>query len=214
MEVKFDLHIHSKYSHDSKIKIEAILRRAKLIGLDGIAITDHDSFEGAEIAEKIAKKNFPDLFVIKGEEISTDAGDIIGLFLNKQIKPGKILDILRQIKKQNGIIVLPHPALYHIIENDLVKKIDAVEVFNGRVGAEANKMALELAKKYKKSIVGGSDAHLAFEIGNGQTILSVKEINERSIRKSLRKGRVYGKKMNLAKKGTIFLIKLWRRYVG
>ena len=37
-----DLHMHTIYSYDGTATVPAVLRRAHEIGLDVIAITDHD----------------------------------------------------------------------------------------------------------------------------------------------------------------------------
>jgi predicted metal-dependent phosphoesterase TrpH len=49
-----DLHIHSIYSYDGTASVHAILRRARQIGLDVIAITDHDEINGSLKALELA----------------------------------------------------------------------------------------------------------------------------------------------------------------
>jgi len=44
--VKFDLHIHSKYSQDGILEPKAIVDIAASKGLKGIAITDHNTIKG------------------------------------------------------------------------------------------------------------------------------------------------------------------------
>jgi len=43
--MKYDLHIHSKYSSDGVLGLEKIVKIAMKRGLDGIAITDHDTIK-------------------------------------------------------------------------------------------------------------------------------------------------------------------------
>ncbi len=80
----FDLHIHSKYSHDSYLSPPQIIKIAEKRGLDGIAITDHNTLKGGIETSKINNKD--DFIVIVGSEIKTEYGDVIGLFLNEEIK--------------------------------------------------------------------------------------------------------------------------------
>ena len=166
---KFDLHVHSFYSKDSIINPEKAISTAKKKGLSGIAITDHNTIRGGIETKKKCEDNF---IVIVGSEITTDQGDIIGLFLNKEVKSHYYSDVIDEIKDQGGLVVLPHP--YRIktnINKDLINKVDAIEIFNARTNSEKNKKAKILAKEYYKSMVMGSDAHLYGEIGMARTLL-------------------------------------------
>jgi len=82
-----DLHIHSKYSYDSLMDPKTILKVAKRVKLDAIAITDHNTIAGAVAARKICEKGS---ITVVGSEISTDSGDVIGIFLNEEIKSRSI----------------------------------------------------------------------------------------------------------------------------
>jgi predicted metal-dependent phosphoesterase TrpH len=46
--------LHTIYSYDGTATVAAVLRRAKEIGLDVIAITDHDEIAGRQEAMKLA----------------------------------------------------------------------------------------------------------------------------------------------------------------
>lgn len=168
MVSKIDLHIHSKYSFDSFLDPYTILKIAKKIKLNGIAITDHNTIKGGLEVNKINRDN--DFLVIIGSEINTEVGDIIGLFLSEEVKSRKSEEVIDEIKKQGGLVILPHPFKYHKNINIVLKKMDAVEGFNSRVNKKNNIMAQQLAIKNKISMVAGSDAHLSSEIGLGRTI--------------------------------------------
>ena len=87
LTLKLDLHIHSKYSFDSLLTVEKIIKTAEKKKMDGIAICDHDSLKGGLMAKKVKT----DLIVIPGEEIKTDFGEIIGYFLNEEIKSNNFI---------------------------------------------------------------------------------------------------------------------------
>ena len=70
--LKMDSHIHSKYSPDSKSKIENIIKIAKNRNIDIIGISDHNTVEGSEIAQKLTKND--DIFVMPSIEISSLEG--------------------------------------------------------------------------------------------------------------------------------------------
>ena len=209
MKLKADLHIHSKYSFDSKSKLKKILKVAKKKQIDIVAITDHEEFIGGEELSKLSKN----LIVICGEEIDTEYGDIIGLFLTKKIKTKKFSEVVKEIKKQKGIVVIPHPSIHHILTEEVLKSIDVIEVFNARVGNSGNSMAKALSEKIKKPGIAGSDAHFLFEIGSGITIINSKSRNLEDIKEALIKGKIelVCKRSSKIKRGWSKLLKLWRK---
>ena len=77
--MRLDLHVHSEYSPDSHSSIEAILKQAQEVGLDGIAITDHNSVLSFSVASKLAEELGLDLIIVPGAEISTREGHLIAL---------------------------------------------------------------------------------------------------------------------------------------
>jgi len=167
--MKFDLHIHSKYSYDSLLSPERIIKVAKRKGLHGVAITDHNTIKGGIEALKINEDE--DFQVIVGAEIRTEYGDIIGLFLEDKIATNKFEEVIEEIKSQGGLSVLAHPYRQYKFPEEIIDKVDLVEVFNARSKKRDNRRALHLAAKYNKPVIAGSDAHLPFEIGRGSTIV-------------------------------------------
>lgn len=140
-------------------------------GLGGIAVTDHNTIKGG--VETLKINNNDDFTVIVGSEIKTEYGDVIGLFLNKEIKSRMFMQVTEEIKDQGGLVVLAHPFRKGInFPTDLLKHIEFIEAFNARSSGSTNVMAQELAKKFKKKITAGSDAHSGFEIGRGRTMVS------------------------------------------
>lgn len=169
-----DLHIHSKYSFDSFSEPNRIICAAKRKGLNGIAITDHNTIKGGIETRKINQdQNF---LVIVGCEISTDIGDIIGLFLTEEIKSRNSMEVIEEIHHQGGIAVLPHPYKGHKLNDEVIKEIDVVEGFNARTSEEDNSKAIKLAEQYNKPVVAGSDAHFYCEIGASKIVLNSNEV--------------------------------------
>ena len=168
--MKFDLHIHSKYSYDSFLSPERIIRIARKKGLDGIAVTDHNTIKGGVETSDINKGD--DFIVIVGSEMRTEYGDIIGLFLNEEIRSQIFMEVVEEIRDQDGLVVLAHPFRKGIFPTDLLKYIDLIEGFNARSPEGLNRKAEELAGSHGMSMIAGSDAHLWFEIGRGRTIVN------------------------------------------
>jgi len=181
--MEIDLHCHTKYSYDSNSKIEDLIIQAKKRGLDGIAITDHENNNGWKEALELGKKH--NFLIILGEEIKTTKGDVLGLFINQQVNGYKKDPrfVMEEIKKQGGLVVIPHP--FHYGENfkdnleNYLDLIDAIEVFNARKPfSNPDKMALEFAKKNNLGMTAGSDSHYYKGVGYAHTEADVNNLEE------------------------------------
>lgn len=191
IKMEFDLHIHSKYSYDSLLKPKKILKIAKKKNLAGIAITDHNTIKGGLECLFIAKSNNSNMYVIVGSEIKTDKGEIIGLFLNEEIKCNEFYEVLDAIRNQDGIIILPHPfRKQKSIKEDVFKNVNLIEGLNSRTKKELNNKAQILCKKTGLNMVAGSDAHIAMEIGRARTIFPDNLYSLEDVRKALLNGKV------------------------
>lgn len=179
--MKFDLHIHSKYSYDSFLRPERIIKIAKKRRLGGVVVTDHGTIKGGIVALKVNKDK--DFQVIVGAEMKTEYGDIVGLFLNEEIRTRRFEEVIEEIKSQGGLSVLAHPYRQYENPEEIVDRVDFVEAFNARSRKKDNERAYELAKKFKKPVTAGSDAHLGFEIGRGRTVVNSE------VKEALKKGK-------------------------
>jgi predicted metal-dependent phosphoesterase TrpH len=153
--------------------IEAARRR----GLDGIAITDHDTVQGALAARKANRH--PDFLVIPGIEVKTDRGDVIGLFIEREISSRRFGDVLCEIHRQGGLVYLPHPMRTFGASGTLdvfrdFPDIDLWEMYNGRYEAKDFAASQEVFGTLGiRSSLCGSDAHAPWEIGAFRTVLPV-----------------------------------------
>src|SRR5215475_13557637 len=103
-----DIHIHSIYSYDATTTVRGVLKQAASVGLDVIAITDHNDIRGAFDARELASQY--NLEVITGVEVSTLDGHLLGLFIDKIPPRGLSLeDTLKVIGDWGGIAIAPHP---------------------------------------------------------------------------------------------------------
>ena len=169
VQMKIDFHIHTCYSYDSLMKPEKILYVAKKRGLNGIVVCDHNTIKGGLEVNKINRDE--DFWVIIGAEISTNAGDLTGLFLHKEIESRDFHDVVKEIRSQNGKVLLNHPYKAHDLSKIDLSKIDFIEGYNSRLSKVDNEKAIKLAKENNIPIVAGSDAHLYSEIANCYSII-------------------------------------------
>lgn len=171
-ERKTGFHIHTYYSSDSIMKPGDIVDICAGMGYETIIITDHNEIKGAEQAREYSIEKYNGkIEVIIGEEVKTDIGDIIGFPLSKRIEKGAFEDVVKEMKRQNAYICIPHPYLEHNLQkihnDEILKSIDFVEVLNCRVlNGKLNEYAGEYSIKYGIKRIIGSDAHLESELGN------------------------------------------------
>ena len=213
--VKFDLHIHSSYSSEGLMDTKTLIKVAIRRGLNGIAITDHNTIKGGLKAKEYETKNFK---VIIGSEIMTNKGEVIGLCLSEEIRSKDMIEVISEIKAQNGIVVIPHPfdkmrqSALHPTDEE-VHLIDCIEGFNSRcIFQKYNEKAIEYANKYRLPIVAGSDAHFANEIGNAGIITESEDLQEAIMKNNIE---IFGKRSMLVNHAFTKGLKKWRkiRYV-
>lgn len=173
---KVDLHTHSIASPDGGLSLHDyrhMLHRGKL---DAIAITDHNTISFAQVAQaKLGEK-----VIIVGEEITTQQGEIIGLYLEEAIPAGLTLEeAVAAIRKQNGLVYVPHP--FETVRQGIKKRdldeiantVDVVEIFNGRaIFQNKSKQAMDWTAEHAKVGATSSDAH--GKIGWGRTCSRLK----------------------------------------
>ena len=212
--MKIDLHVHSCYSDDANNSVEELIKTAVKKGLDGIAITDHNSTEGGLKGFGIAKK-MKDFAVIPGIEISSADGHIIGLNVKENI-PKKLTaeETVERINSFGGIPVLPHP--YRMLSGlgeKNIKGFSGVEVFNSKSPVWENKKAEKLAEKMGAGETGGSDAHSLNEIGYGVTEFNVNSFRIDDLLQEIGKKRTKGYGVLTPKKivlrGHVKSLRLW-----
>jgi glycosyltransferase involved in cell wall biosynthesis len=169
--VHVDLHMHTDHSPDCATPVDTLLETAKKVGLDAIAITDHNEVSGALEARERANG----IKVIVAEEVKTaDQGEVIGLFIEEKIPRGMTLqETIAEIRRQGGLVYVPHPfdRMHSVPDYEnllaVVDDVDAMEVFNPRVAFSAfNEEAARFAAKYRIVAGAGSDSHVAQGLGS------------------------------------------------
>jgi len=166
---RVELHTHTEWSKDCMVRFDTIQQICERQGIDRIAITDHNTADGALRMARLAPER-----VIVGEEIMTTQGELLGYFLHESIPPGLTpKETIRRLRDQGALISVSHPFdrlrkgaweeadLRHIID-----QVDAIEVFNARCLFPAdNQRAAAFAAEHGVCGTAGSDAHSHVEYG-------------------------------------------------
>ena len=165
--MRVDLHLHSHFSHDGQSSLDELIQRCAECGLDRIALTDHNTVEGAPALAKMAP-----VLAIVGEEAKTREGEVIGLFITGRIPPylppEEAMDLIHGM---GGLTYMPHPLdrnRAHFRGERLVEladRIDIIETYNAWCEPASNQAAARFAAELGKVSATGSDAHSARELG-------------------------------------------------
>jgi hypothetical protein len=175
---RVDLHCHTSASFDGVADPAALMVRAPARGLTHVAVTDHDSLEGAHRAGATAPIG---LTVLIGCEVNTPEGDLVFVFLERPLARGlSARAAIEAGRKQGALVGIPHPfdrsrrsLLLDPANARLVDLVDWIEVWNGRVArGAANERAAELARRIGSPAIAVSDAHALVEMGTAWTTMT------------------------------------------
>ena len=177
--MRIDLHIHtSPRSSCSYLGLSELIQEAKRLKLDGICLTEHQVVWTCEEAVKLAQEG--DIKVFRGNEFTTNQGDILVFGFDKDIKELLTIQQLHdEVKKADGFMIAAHPfrgfktfgigQLQMTVEQACQRKmfefVDAIEIGNGKLTDDENDMARKVAEKLGLPGTGGSDAHRVDEVG-------------------------------------------------
>ena len=174
-----DTHCHTKYSYDNWLEPLALIRRAKALGLDGVVITEHYSYEASAPVEAIARDE--GLLLLRGVEISTDRGHLLAYGVEDdswniwgQDNWLPMAAVIERVVELGGICVPAHPfrevGVCCLLEGLLdVTGIDAVETHNGNNQEADNELAICAAVHMALPGLGGSDCHKVAAVGRCAT---------------------------------------------
>lgn len=164
-----DLHSHTRFSPDSRAEPRALVGIARRIGLNGIAITDHNAVGGIHEAEDAADG----ILVIPAVEVSSLDGHILALGV-REVVPRDLpaRDTVERIVALGGVPVAAHPYRFWSGLGEDVVRATAFRVHetrNGRTLRRGNAQASALARELGAGEIGGSDAHFLDEVARAVT---------------------------------------------
>lgn len=201
--MRIDLHIHTTpRSPCSHLGLSELVQETRRLKLDGICLTEHQVVWIPEEAVKLTEEG--GIKVFRGNEFTTNQGDILVFGFDKDIKELLIIQELRdEVKGTGGFMIAAHPfrgfktfgigQLHMTVEQACRRKVfefvDAIEIGNGKLSDDENEMARKVAEKLGLPGTGGSDAHRVDEIGKWITVFEKVIQSEQELVEELQAGR-------------------------
>ena len=190
-----ELHAHSAASYDGRDPVELLLEQAAAVGLDAIAVTDHDeiaaSLEAVELAPEYGLVGIP------GMEVSTADGHVLSLGVEELVPEGMPFEgTLSYIRERGGLAVVPppfqesrHGVLANVSKAQLATA-DAIEAYNSRLFiGYSNRQARRFAQQRDLPMTAGSDAHICEMVGQSVTLVDADEPTADGILDAIQDGR-------------------------
>ncbi|HSX05850.1 MAG TPA: PHP domain-containing protein [Candidatus Saccharimonadales bacterium] len=184
---RIDLHTHSVASPDGNLTArdyQAMLASGRL---NYIAITDHNRIDFALRLQ--AELGNLGTHIIVGEEITTQDGEIIGLYLRQAVPAGlSAAETARRIHQQGGLVYVPHPfetvrkGISLASLDAIADLVDIIETYNGRNLQNRAATAQTWAAAHHKPGAASSDAHGKRGWGKTATVLPKKPSHENLVK--------------------------------
>lgn len=191
--MRIDLHNHTTYSPDSSSTVDEVIASALKNGLDGIAVTDHNSIKGSEKALAIAGGR---LVIVTGSEVSTADGHLLCLGIREDIPKGlPMAETVERVIALGGVAVPSHPFRLGTGAGQAVLrtlKVPAIETVNGRNLNSRNRRAERYALDAGIGSTGGSDSHGPAEVGRAFTLLEGNGLGQDDILDAIAGGKCSG----------------------
>jgi len=198
-----DLHLHtSPASPCASSSVDAMIKEAKRIGLDGICLSDHNYVWSPDVVRDLRKKH--DFLVLRANEIVTEQGDMLVYGFYEDVQGIiKLAELKKRVAAVGGFVVAAHPfrgfltfgaddvglTTEKAMAREMFKWVDGVETLNGKVTATENGLAQNVAKGLALTATGGSDAHDISTVGTYATTFEHEINSEEGLLSALKEGK-------------------------
>jgi predicted metal-dependent phosphoesterase TrpH len=189
-----ELHAHSALSYDGRDPVELLLAQAQAVGLDALAVTDHDEIDASLRAAELADDY--GLVGIPGMEVTSADGHVLAIGVDSAVPAGlPFSDTLTEIRDRGGIAIVPHPfqssrsGVAPNVSRAELASADAIEVYNSRLlTGRANRKAEKFARRNDLPMTAGSDAHIAEMVGQAVTRVGADDHSVGAVLDAIRAG--------------------------
>jgi predicted metal-dependent phosphoesterase TrpH len=204
--IRLDLHVHSRYSVDSRLSFEQILERVTYQGLQGFALTDHNTTEGLATLDRL-RSSYPGFWFVPGIEISTQEGHLLAYGIRESPPANRpLVETLDRVAALGGISVLAHPFRWiHGAGRRIasVARVQGIEGRNGKNSELSNTKAELLAARRAIACTGGSDAHEPKQVGRAFTEFSGEVASLDDVLEQIRKNEITAEGSSLSLAGRV-----------
>ncbi|MGP8078401.1 MAG: CehA/McbA family metallohydrolase [Thermoplasmata archaeon] len=189
--VRLDLHVHSERSPDSRLTLEVIAARVLAAGIQGFALTDHNTVDGHRPLRELAARH-PDLLVVPGVEVSTAEGHLLAYGISSVPPPRRpFAETIAWVREHGGEPVPAHPfRWFHGVGAAGARRADvrSLETVNGQTSPAANRAADRLAQERGWGSTGGSDAHTVRGLARAYTVMAERPSSTDDLLEAIRRG--------------------------
>ena len=197
MPFRVDLHVHTRHSGDNEADPVETVEVAIRLGLDGLAFTEHYSYEASEYADELRRRYINKIAIIRGVELSAMEGHLLVFGLNTDrlgLSRAPAAHVVKAVAREGGVVIPSHPfrggsGIGELLEG--LGGICALEGYNGCNIHPMNIRAVEAASRLGLPYTGGSDAHAPREVGSCHTLFNV-PVTQDNIVEALRAGHYSG----------------------
>ena len=198
--LKLDLHLHSCYSDDATGTPKDLIKFLKKRGLQGMALTDHNTTKGYTKIQKIVPKDF---LAIPSAEISTADGHLLALNVTTNIEKGlPVEETVDLIIDAGGEPIVPH--LFRLLSGikkekliEIQSKVSAIEVFNGCSVPNTNLKCAKIAHIFNLGGTGGSDSHDPVYAGYAYTVIDSTDLQIDTVLSEIKKKKTWGEGLTM-----------------
>ena len=172
VDMRLDLHVHSRHSPDSHLTLEEIAYQLPYAGMRGFALTDHNSVVGHREIPNLRARN-RGLIVLPGVEVSAQEGHVLAYGVTELPPVHRPVDeTCEWVRDHGGEVVLAHPfRIVHGVGRRVADsvRVAGIETINGHSSVVANFKAEVIAARRVLARTGGSDVHQLHDIGRAST---------------------------------------------
>lgn len=186
-----DLHTHTTLrSFDSGLAPDRLLRRCVELGFTAVCVTEHNGIwsqrEAVEATERFG------ITVLRGMEVSTDAGHVLVFGVDGfRLEMMRLEALRRVVEREGGAMVLAHPTRGAGVQRSWAEIRHLFHALEGMNGDDYNRSAayvLDIARDLGLGATGGSDAHSLPAVGRCATVFAAVIRDEEDLVRALRSG--------------------------